>query len=686
MTVLEQTHGKIEEDLELFLNSFRTKSREFKYQTRLSQMPALGIKSLVVDFEDILVHNDDIAEHLRNDPDESLRSFDKAALGSLRILNPDYATSIERELRVRIKFPSDMDVVPLRNVTTGHLHKLILVVGMIVRTSELKPMALRAGFICKRGHLNVIVQKGLALTRPTKCEECDETRTFELDEKQTEFIDYQVIRIQELPEELPPGQLPQSIDVNVLGDLVNTARPGDRIHLTGVVRTETEYASTTRLRVFKSRIDANYLEMSGKGPEDITITKEDESLIQSIASKPDCYQNLIESIAPSIHGYETQKEAILMMLLGAPTKITSDGSSIRGDLNVLLVGDPGTAQSELLKYASRVAPRGLYTSGRGSTAAGLTAAVVREKAGGMMMLEAGAIVLADQGLASVDEFDKMRTDDRNALHEAMEQQTVSVAKGGIVATLNARTSILAAANPMLGKYDPYRNITEQVNLSIPLLTRFDLIFIIRDTPERARDEKLAKHILELHRKGTYSTTPPLEFDLLRKFIAYAKKIEPVLTKEAESKILEFYLQMRSSAAGNEFMITVTPRQLEALIRLATARSRSLLHDKVTEDDAIRGINLMRRMIETVAIDVKTGEVDLGVLHGRPLSQRALLVTAIDIFKGLSGQKKDEVESKKFIDELINTGKFEADDAKQMLNTLLRSGQVYESNPGLYRSL
>ena len=477
----------------------------------------------------------------------------------------------------------------------------------------------------------------------------------------------------------------QALDVNLTGDLVNTARPGDRLNLTGIVMTEPEYSQgSNRLRIFRSRIEANNLEVLGKGPRDITISKDDESLVEALSKKDNAYGRLIQSIAPSVHGHETEKEAILLMLLGSPSRVLPDGNTLRGDLNILLVGDPGTAKSELLKYASRVAPRGLYASGRGSTAAGLTAAVVRDKAGGMMMLEAGAIVLADQGIAAIDEFDKMRSEDRNALNEAMEQQTVSVAKGGIVATLNARTSILAALNPLLGKYDPYRNIFENVNLPIPLLTRFDLIFVIRDSPDRSRDEKVAKHILELHRRGRYEDEPPLDFDMLRKYLIQAKMIDPVLSKEGEEKILDYYLQMRSSAS--ESMITVTPRQLEGLIRLATARARSLLHETVTEDDAIRGISLMRRMLETVGVDVKTGKIDLGVLHGRPLSERNLLELAIDTFKSLEGPKKDAVEGKRFVDELINSGKFGQEDAQRMLSSLNRSGQIYEVKPGFYRKL
>ena len=677
------TPAKLTELLESFLKTFKDKSGKLKYRTRLSQMVSLGSKSLVVDFEDLLMYNMDIANKLQNEPDDVIPSFNDAAYDGLRHENPDYAKRIREDIRVRIRNLTDR--LSLRRITTEHLDKLVSVNGMVVRASELKSLALEAAFRCTKGHITRIPQSGIVLRKPSRCLEANcRSIKFELDMKSTLFIDYQIIRLQELPEELPPGQLPQAFDVNLQGDIVNTARPGDRVILTGIVRAEAEYSqSAGKLRLFRSKIEGNYAEVLGKEPELIQITKEDEELIHSIASQPGAYERLIESVAPTIHGYETQKEAILLLITGSPRRVMPDGTTIRGDINVLLVGDPGTAKSEALKYAARAAPRGLYTTGRGSTAAGLTAAVVREKTG-MMMLEAGAVVLADQGVAAIDEFDKMRPEDRNALHEMMEQQTVSVAKGGIVATLNARTSILAASNPIFGKYDPYRNIAENLNLPIPLLTRFDLIFALRDIPDRARDEQLARHILELHRKGEYVTAPPMDFNLLRKYIAYAKKIQPILTKEAEEKILEYYLEMRK--IGSEFMITVTPRQLESLIRLATARTRIMLRDKVTEEDAIRGISLMRRMLETVGVDVKTGKIDLGVLIGRPLSERTLLETALDIFKTLEGPQKNPVEGRAFIDELVKTKKFTQEDGQRILQTLNRSGQIYEVKPGFYRKL
>ncbi|MFQ5921094.1 MAG: ATPase, partial [Nitrososphaerales archaeon] len=264
----------------------------------------------------------------------------------------------------------------------------------------------------------------------------------------------------------------------------------------------------------------------------------------------------------------------------------------------------------------------------------------------------------------------------------MEQQSCSVAKGGIIATLNARTSILAAANPLLGKYDPYRNITENVNLPIPLLTRFDLIFAIRDEPEREVDTNVARHILGIHRRGAFAVAPVIDIDMLAKYLAYAKRFDPSLSQEAEDKIFEYYLQMRN--VDSEDMITVTPRQLEALVRLATARARLLLKDRVDADDAERAIYLFNNMLHTVGVDVKTGKVDLGVMHGMPSSERSKMQLFFDIFNSLSGAEKEAVEEKKLVEELVKTGKFTEDEARQLITKATREGIIYETSPGSYK--
>jgi replicative DNA helicase Mcm len=281
----------------------------------------------------------------------------------------------------------------------------------------------------------------------------------------------------------------------------------------------------------------------------------------------------------------------------------------------------------------------------------------------------------------------MRPEDRSALHEVMEQQSASIAKGGIVATLNARTSILAAANPIYGKYDPFKNIHENVNLPIPLLTRFDLIFVVRDIPTPQQDRDIAQHILSQH--GTYGTdtTSLVDIDILTKYLAYAKRIDPVLTKEAESKIMEFYLKMRSvEGEDKEKMITITPRQLEGLIRLSTARAKLLLKNQVEGEDAERAIYLFNEMLKNSGVDVNTGKVDIGVLQGRPRSEVSKLATFMEVLKSLEGEPKSPVLEQTFIDELVKSEKFNEVEAKNYIRRMVREASIYESKPGYYNTV
>ena len=672
---------KLSELFEEFLRTYQTKGAEDKYRNRLAQMAVSGEKSVVIDYEDIIQFNTDLGHNLLSRPDDSLREFRTAVFEVLSTENASYASQVRDSLNVRIRGITDK--VSLRKVDTSHLDKMVAVSGMVVRSSELRPLLVDAAFVCPNGHVTRLKQEGVAVKRPLKCDGCEETRFLELDEKQSSFIDSQVLRIQELPEELPPGQLPRFFDVDLEGDIVNTARPGDRLVLTGIVRAEQDVTpGQARSRVFRSKIEGNLLEVAGKDPGQIQISKEDEFVIRSVAGNPDAYQRLIRSIAPAILGHDAIKEAILLLLVGSPQTILPDGTKLRGDINVFIVGDPGVAKSEMLKFTAQVAPRGMFASGKGSTAAGLSAAVIREK--NTFMLEAGVVVLADQGIACIDEFDKMKDEDRSALHEQMEQGTVTIAKGGIYATLNARTSILAAANPVLGKYDPYKNLTDNITLPIPLLSRFDLIFVVKDTPTPAQDELLATHILDVHRRGAYTEPPPVQFDLLKKYLAYAKKLSPKLTMEAENRLKEFYLQLRRSVT--EGQIGATPRTLESLIRMSSARARLMLREQVLEEDALVAIALMNRMVEDVLTDTETKtKADFGILLGQPAGERGKLSTSMEIFRTLEGAEKKPVELKLFRDELIKTGRFKTDDeVDKMIQKLIKEGIIWENRPGFYR--
>jgi len=683
----QQTTAALSNELELFLRGFKDKDDNYKYFDRINHMMASNSTSLIADYIDLDVANPEIAKLITYRPDETLEAFNEAVVSILREIHFDYAEEIKEKIKVRI---GNYTVQKgLRDINAEVIDKLIGVSGMVVRSSEVKPLAKKIGYRCLNcDAINEAQLKGLSLRKPTKCINCSE-KELEMDPENSIFTDFQLVRLQELPEDLPAGQLPHYVEVTVMDDLVDRCRPGDRVLLTGIVRIEHEQiAPQAKTNLFRLRMEGNNIEYLGglAGTKDtrtlerMAISGEDEKQIFAIAGKPDAYDKLIASFAPHIYGHEIIKEAILLLIVGSVTKKLDDGSTRRGDINIFLVGDPGTAKSEMLKYAAKIAPRGLYTSGRGTTAAGLTAAVIRDKSG-IMMLEAGAVVLGDQGLVCIDEFDKIKPEDRSSLHEVMEQQTCSVAKGGIVATLNARTSILSAANPMYGKYDVFKNITENVNLPIPLLTRFDLIYVIRDTPEREKDSRIAGHILEIHRDVEHAAQPAIEMDLFRKYLAYAKQIEPKLTIEVINALRDYYMKMRN--VDSEGMITVTPRQLEGLIRLATARARLLLQDNVKIEDAERAIYLVQRMLETAGVDVNTGKVDLGVLHGKPHSEISKLKLFMEVFNGISGQDKNDVEEKNFINELVKTGKFSEDEARTYIKKAMQNGQIYERRSGFY---
>ena len=688
-TVENYTPSALSDYVKEFLIQYKDKTGSFRYVEDIDKMMSSNSKYINIDYNDLVTHPE-IESKFNEDPDEILEAFSRAIKEILHERFPKYAQKIEHEIRARIaNYPVQRS---LRQINAEIIGKMTSVSGMVLRASEVKPLAKELVFICPIGHrTDVILEKGLTITTPIKCsnEKCTH-KELSLEPQSSRFIDVQFVRLQELPEDLPPGQLPHYLDITVKQDLVDDARPGDRVDLTGIVRIEQEKmsgVSKSNSPLYRLRLDGNNVEfLGGKGSKTSRriqreeISPEEEKTIKSLSKSPDIYDRIIDSYAPHITGHRIIKESILLLMAGSTQRELQDGSKIRGDINIFLVGDPGTAKSEMLKFCARIAPRGLYTSGRGSTAAGLTAAVVRD-VNGIFMLEAGATVLGDQGLVCIDEFDKMKDEDRSALHEVMEQQTASIAKGGIVATLNARTSILAAANPMYGKYDPFKNITENVNLPIPLLTRFDLIFVVRDQPSKERDEKIAKHIIDLHTPQGIDSRSLIDSETLTKYVSYAKRVDPVLTKKAETKILDYYLKMRNVDADD--MITVTPRQLEGLIRLATARARLLLKNQVEEEDAQRAIDLLQNMFEDAGIDVNTGKVDLGVLQGKPRSEVSKMQSFMEILQTLEGEPKKPVEESKLIEELVKTEKFTEEEARNIVRKMVREASIYESKPGHY---
>jgi replicative DNA helicase Mcm len=656
-----------------------------KYRKKISQMAITENKSVVVDFDDLLAADSELAGVTLERPEQYLEHADKAAYAQLQIEEPEYAEQLEDE-KVTVRLRGLPETTLLRILGSEQIGKLVMVEGIIVRATPARPLVTVASFKCKRcGTTSSLVQSGPFLRAPFTCSDpaCASKGPFEFIQEESTFIDSQDIRIQERPEDLPPGQLPRWLNIKLVGrDLVDLARPGDHVSIVGIVRAAAPTMPRIgKLRTFRLHVDANHVDVRSKEPETVTISTEEEKQILDLARDPWIQRKIIRSIAPSIYGYEHIKEAITYLLFGGVPKHLPD-ITVRGEMNVLLVGDPGTAKSQLLQYVGRIAPRGLYTSGRGTTAAGLTAAVLRERGGGMS-LEAGALVLADKGVACIDEIDKMRPEDRVAIHEAMEQHTVSVAKGGIVATLNARTAILAAANPALGRYDAYRNVAENITLPVTILSRFDLIFVLKDVPEQEMDAKMSEHILELHRGGAAPVEAQIPPDLLRKYISYAKNVKPVLSRDAMTRLRNFYLEMRMSGTEGA-PIAITARQLESLVRLAEARARVALRKEITAEDAEAAITITRKSLEEVGVDMTSHKIDIDtIMTGKPKSLRDKLKVILDAVLDMA-KETGMVEKKTLLEFLQVKHSISEGEAERLLGQLLKEGTIYSPREGFLK--
>ncbi len=666
----------------LFLDFFKMD----KYRERISSMAVSGSSSFVVDFDELLASEPKLAQLLMESPDDYFEYANRAAKAQLQIEEAEYAEEIKT---ITVRFRGLPEATPLRVLGSKHIGKLVMLEGIVVRASPARPMVMEAAFRCKWcSAMSFVTQSGPFLTAPTACSapECRRKSAFDFVQEESTFIDSQDVRIQERPEDLPPGQLPRWLDIKLLQrDLVDAARPGDHVSVVGITRAHaTRLPKVGQLRTFSLQLDTNHIDVESKEPEKILITPEEEEQILELAKDPEVHNKILHSLAPSIYGNEHLKEAVMYLLFGGTAKKFPD-ITIRGDMNVLIVGDPGTAKSQLLQYTSKIAPRGLYTSGRGTTAAGLTAAVLRDKTGGMT-LEAGALVLADKGVAAIDEMDKMRTEDRVAIHEVMEQHTVSVAKGGIVATLNARTSVLAAANPTLGRYDPYRTVSENISLPVTILSRFDLIFVLRDVPEEVKDARTTEHILDLHRRGTIPTEAPIDSELFRKYVSYSKNIHPTLSQEALDCLKDFYLRMRSASETEGTPVAITARQLESLVRVAEARARIALKQQVELEDAERAIEIMKISLEQVGIDISSQKFDIDIIMtGKPKSLRDKLSIILGLITTME-KETGMVDKERLMERLQTEYDILGGEAERMIKQMIKEGSLFEPKNGFLKKV
>ncbi|KAL5290037.1 MCM7 family protein [Megaselia abdita] len=489
----------------------------------------------------------------------------------------------------------------IRDIKADNIGKLVTIRGIVTRATEVKPMMVVATYTCDRcGSETYQPVNGMTFIPIQDCpsDDCRVNKAagrLYLQTRGSKFVKFQEIKIQEHSDQVPVGHIPRSLTIFCRGEITRQAQPGDHICVSGVFlplmregfkQMVSGLLSETFLDAYRILCINKTEDISEKDAE---LTPEELSEL----SQDDFYDRLATSLAPEIYGHMDVKKALLLLLVGGVDK-RPDGMKIRGNINICLMGDPGVAKSQLLGYISRLALRSQYTTGRGSSGVGLTAAVMKDPLTGEMTLEGGALVLADQGICCIDEFDKMAEVDRISIHEVMEQQTISIAKAGIMTTLNARVSILAAANPAFGRYNPRRTIEQNIQLPAALLSRFDLLWLIQDKPDRDNDLRLAKHITFVHSHGKQPPTKvkSLDMSLMRRYIQLCKRKTPVIPTELTDYIVGAYVELRREARNNKDMTFTSARNLLGILRLSTALARLRLSDRVDKDDVAEALRLL----------------------------------------------------------------------------------------------
>ncbi len=650
------------------------------YKEGLYELISKGAKSLVINFTDLVKHDPSLAEQLLQDPINAIRAGEI----SLEQLNlPENNIN-----RVRIDNIPESQKLMIRDIRSENLSKFISVEGIVRQASDVRPQVVSAKFECPScGNVLNILQVGTQFREPYRCS-CGRKGKFRLLSK--DLVDAQRLVIEEVPETLEGAEQPKRLSIFLKEDLVepkmeHRTTPGIRIRVNGILEEVPILAKTGgQSTTYNIILQSNYITPVEEHFEELGISKDEEKKIKDLAKNPKVYDLLASSIAPSIFGHEKIKEALLLQLFGGVKKIREDGTKTRGDMHVLLVGDPGAAKSSLLMYISKAAPKARFVSGKGSTSAGITASVVKDEFLRGWALEAGALVLANRGIVAIDELDKMSPEDRSAMHEALEQQQITISKANIQATLRAETTVLAAANPKLGRFDPFAPIAAQIDLPPTLINRFDLIFPIRDIPNREKDEKIASHVLALH-KDPKTIQPAIDLKLFRKYIAYARQnIKPQLTQEALDEIKSFYVELRNSAVASPDEIKPIPisaRQLEALVRLAESSAKTRLSNKVTKGDALRAIDLLKFCLYQVGFDRETGQIDIDrISTGITTAQRSKMVVVREIITDMDAHGLKSIPIQDIIEEAKSKG-IEEDQVEDIIEKLKRDGSIFEPKRG-----
>ncbi|MDH5020384.1 minichromosome maintenance protein MCM [Halobacterium rubrum] len=657
-------------------------------------------KSLLIDWRDLYQMDPDLADDYINHPDQ----IQEAAEEALRLYDLPVDVSLGQ---AHVRVCNMSRTAKIGEIDSEKINKLVSITGTVDVAYPTESSVERAVFVCQRcGAATEIPQandKDSDIQKPYQCESCERQGPFKLDKDRSEWVDEQKFKIRESPTGDKDGKDIESIVAFAEDDIAGTVDPGNQVTIVGVVRKKEPGEHTS------ASISDKYIEVSSIEPadplEEIEISSEEEQQITGLADSKDIYEKLVSSLAPSVQGYREQKLALLLQLFGGVDKELPDGATIRGDIHVFLIGDPGSAKTRLLQATTKIAPKALRTNGTRTTSAGLTAAATRTSSGtSAWELEAGPAVLADEGHLAVDDLDHMPEDVQANLHEPMEEQTVSVSKGDANEVLSARTSITAAANPKYGRFDQYEPIGEQIELAPALMSRFDLIFTHTDEVDAESDSKVASHILDVNHVGelrSRNTTeaseesdelletaePEIEIPLLRKYIAHARRnCFPELTPDAKEAIEAFYVDLRSNGADEDAPVPVSARKVEAVVRLAEASARMRLSNTVDQEDADRVIGLVRSALQDIGVDPETGDFNADTIErGVSTEKREEVLNLKDLIKRIEDENSDGAP----IDEVVRRAKangISEETARADIEKLRNKGELYEPREDVFRSI
>ncbi len=659
-------------------NELMTEAKNFfeSYKKEVGDSIRKGKNVIHIDFIQLTEFSNKLAEEILTNPEETLRIVELAI----------EETGLINNARVRLFNLPNSQEIKVRNIRSKNLNEMVVIEGIIKQASDVRPQIINAKFECPScGTVTPVIQTEKKFREPVRCS-CGRRGGFRLISK--DLVDTQRLVIEEPPESLSGGEQPKRINAFLKEDLVEPkmeekTTPGSRINIIGILKEVPVPLQSGGLSTrFELAIESNNIIPLEETFEELNIGEEDERQILELSQDPKVFDKLTKSIIPSVWGYKEIKQSLVLQLFGGIAKTHADGQTSRGDLHILLIGDPGVAKSATLTFMSRISPKGRYVVGKSASGAGLTATVVRDEYLRGWSIEAGAMALANKGLICIDELEKMDPNDRSAMHEAMEQQTITISKANVQATLRAETSVLAAANPKFGRFDPYQSISQQIDLPPTLINRFDVIFPLRDLPSKKKDEHIASHVLEEHQEAGKNMIIPK--DLFRKYVAYTKqKISPNLSSEAAEKIKRFYVELRNlpvSTEGTLRPIPISARQLQALIRMSEASARMRLSETVTVEDSERAIEIIKYYLTQVGYDYesKTFDIDRGT-GGMPASQRNKVFTVRDTITNLENKIGKMIPLEELEKEL--EGKLTKDEIDEALTKLDVSGVIFKPKKG-----